>query len=151
MLTRDWTATVFVVQAGRTLLVQHRRLRCWLPPGGHIDPHELPHVAALREVREETGLEVALHGPVVRDLDGVLVLPQPLCVLLEPIEPDHEHIDLIYVGRVTGGTLLSAEHAEHAGMRWFDRDELRDPTLLANVREIGAEALRVAAEAWDGV
>jgi 8-oxo-dGTP pyrophosphatase MutT (NUDIX family) len=33
----------------------------WLPPGGHIDPHELPHDAAVREVHEETGLAVALR------------------------------------------------------------------------------------------
>ena len=60
MLTRDFTATTFIVRDGATLLLWHRKLQMWLPPGGHIDPHELPHDAAVREVREETGYEVTL-------------------------------------------------------------------------------------------
>jgi 8-oxo-dGTP pyrophosphatase MutT (NUDIX family) len=66
-LTRDFTATTFVVHENRTLLLHHRKLAMWLPPGGHIDPHELPDQAALREVREESGLEVELLTQI-RDL-----------------------------------------------------------------------------------
>ena len=35
----------------------------WLQPGGHIETGEAPEHAAVREVREETGLAVA-HPPV---------------------------------------------------------------------------------------
>src|SRR5688500_10821251 len=42
------------------LLHWHRRLGLWLPPGGHIDPGELPDEAAVRETLEETGLAVEL-------------------------------------------------------------------------------------------
>ena len=144
MLTRDWTATIFVVQAGRTLLLHHRKLNLWLPPGGHIDPHELPHLAALREAREETGLELALLGAPERDLGGALLLPQPLGVLLENIAPDHQHIDLIYAGRVVGGALQHAA-GEHHAARWVSRAELDDLTIIANVREIERWALDLAA------
>jgi len=145
MLTRDWTATVFVVQDGRTLLLHHRKLDLWLPPGGHIDPHELPHLAAIREAREETGLEIALLANPERDIGGATLLPQPLCVLLEDIAPDHQHIDLIYAGRVVGGRLSHAV-AEHRAARWVDWAGLADPALVGNVREIGRLALRTAAE-----
>src|SRR5215216_1442717 len=93
-LTRDFTATTFVVHEQRTLLLHHRKLRMWLPPGGHIDPHELPDQAALREVREESGLEVELLA-LGGKLGKVRVLPQPHCILLENISPGHQHIDLI--------------------------------------------------------
>ena len=144
MLTRDWTATVFVVQAGRTLLLHHRKLGLWLPPGGHIDPHELPHLAAIREAREETGLEIELLTNAERPIGGALLLPQPLCVLLEDIAPDHQHIDLIYAGRVAGGQLSHAV-AEHHAARWAAWDDLDDPALVGNVREIGRLALQTAA------
>ena len=52
-ITRDFTATTFVVHEGATLLLWHKKMQAWLPPGGHIDPGELPEEAALREVREE--------------------------------------------------------------------------------------------------
>jgi hypothetical protein len=46
----------------RVLLHEHARLGRWLPPGGHIEPSELPDEAAVREVLEETSLTVELVG-----------------------------------------------------------------------------------------
>jgi 8-oxo-dGTP pyrophosphatase MutT (NUDIX family) len=137
--TRDFTATTFVVQGGRTLLLLHRKLGKWFPPGGHIDPHELPDRAALREVREETGLEVELHQQG-RTLGPVRVLPQPYCILLEDITPGHQHIDLIYFARVCGGSLAHAEREAHAA-RWFGWDELSAPEIAEDIRELGRRAI----------
>ncbi|TFV83240.1 NUDIX domain-containing protein [Blastococcus sp. CT_GayMR16] len=55
--------------AGRLLLIQrghdpHRGL--WSLPGGRIEPGESPEEAVVREVREETGLEVVPRRPVGR-------------------------------------------------------------------------------------
>lgn len=52
------TASAIVVSARGVLLHLHKRLGIWIQPGGHIDPGELPWDAAVRETREETGLEV---------------------------------------------------------------------------------------------
>ena len=54
----DFTVAVFVVDADRVLLVHHRRLCKWLPVGGHIELDEDPEAAALRDVLEESGLDV---------------------------------------------------------------------------------------------
>ena len=43
---------------GRVLLVQHAEIGSWVTPGGAIDPTETPADAAVREMWEETGLEV---------------------------------------------------------------------------------------------
>jgi ADP-ribose pyrophosphatase YjhB (NUDIX family) len=138
-ITRDFTATTFVVQEGRTLLLLHRKLGKWFPPGGHIDPHELPDHAAVREVREESGLDVELltQGGA---LGHVLVLPQPYCILLEDISPEHQHIDLIYFARVRGGSLAHAEREAHAA-GWFTWEALDDPEIAEDIRELGRRAI----------
>lgn len=140
-ITRDWAATTFVVHDDRTLLLHHRKLDRWLPPGGHIDPHELPDLAALREVEEETGLKVALLdagaplGPVRR-------LAQPLCILQERIGPGHEHIDLIYVARVLEGEVVHAPGEAH-GWRWYSAAELDAPEVAEDVRLLGQRAIEL--------
>jgi ADP-ribose pyrophosphatase YjhB (NUDIX family) len=138
-ITRDFTATTFVVHEGRTLLLLHRKLGKWFPPGGHIDPPELPDQAAVREVREESGLEVELltHGSTLGD---VRVLPQPYCILLEDIGPGHQHIDLIYFARVCGGSLVYAEREAHAA-RWFTWEALDDPEIAEDICVLGRRAI----------
>lgn len=138
-LTRDFTATTFVVYEERTLLLLHRKLGQWFPPGGHIDPHELPDQAAIREVREESGLEVELlaRGDM---LGRVRVLPQPYCILLEDISSNHQHIDLIYFARVCGGSLAHAEREAHAA-RWFTWEALGDPEIAEDIRILGRLAI----------
>jgi ADP-ribose pyrophosphatase YjhB (NUDIX family) len=140
-ITRDFTATTFVVHEARTLLLLHRKLGKWFPPGGHIDPHELPDQAALREVREESGLEVELMAQS-RWLGAVQVLPQPYCILLETISPGHQHIDLIYFARVRGGSLAPAEREAHAA-RWFTWDELGSSEIAEDIRELGRRAIEL--------
>ena len=62
-IIRHFTATAFVLDSrGRTLLLWHKRLRRWMPPGGHVDPDEAPEDTARRECKEETGLDVEIEG-----------------------------------------------------------------------------------------
>ena len=144
--TRDWAATTFVVREGRTLLLLHRKLGKWLPPGGHIDPHELPDVAALREVKEETGLQVALLD-AGEPLGSVRRLAQPLCILLEDIASDHQHIDLIYVARVLEGDVRHAPSESHE-WRWYDVGELGGDEVAPDVRDLGRRAIELV-ERWE--
>ena len=50
----------FVVREGKVLALR-RWNGVWLAPKGHLEPGETAEAAARREVREETGLEVAIH------------------------------------------------------------------------------------------
>jgi ADP-ribose pyrophosphatase YjhB (NUDIX family) len=52
---------------GRVLAVRTTYLREWMLPGGRVERGETPHAAAVRETREETGLDVALDRLLLID------------------------------------------------------------------------------------
>lgn len=150
--TRHFVATVYPVCDGATLLHEHDRLEMWLPPGGHIDRDELPHEAALRECREETGLDVDLvapHGGL--ESDTARSLPEPQQFLLEDINVHedgsvgHQHIDFVFYGRADSRTVdpLGRDEAPPEAWEWFstaDLDERADE-LPVDVVEVGKQAI----------
>jgi len=126
----DFTAAICVVHADQVLLVHHRQLDKWLPLGGHIELDEDPETAALREAREESGLEVELVGerpPTTGPGTRALIAPRFLDI--HRITDTHEHVGLIYWARPRKGTLALAA-AEHHDIRWCsaaDLDTLQPP------------------------
>ena len=147
--TRHFTATMFVVHDGETVLHEHERLGLWLPPGGHLDRDELPHEAALREAEEETGLEVSLwQEPTGTESPTAVPLPMPAQLLLEDINisPDgvgHQHIDFIYFGRATDRQLAPATgEVDSDRWSWFSADELRaDNRFDRDIVALGCRAI----------
>jgi ADP-ribose pyrophosphatase YjhB (NUDIX family) len=125
---RHFTVAVFVVHAGRVLLHYHRKLRRWLPPGGHIEDNELPDEAARREVLEETGVHIRLVGarglPIVKPQQLVV----PAGIQVEDIYPRHQHIDLVYFAITDPDSTNSAEIdprlAASDRVAWYDPAEL---------------------------
>src|SRR5215475_3728456 len=120
----DFTVAIFVVSADKVLVIHHRKLSKWLPLGGHIELDEDPEQAALREAKEESGLEVELLGerpPTTGPGTRALIAPRFLDI--HRITDTHEHIGMIYWARPRNGALsLSAE--EHHDIRWCPAAEL---------------------------
>jgi ADP-ribose pyrophosphatase YjhB (NUDIX family) len=141
--TRDFTVAVFVIHSDHVLLHKHLKLGLWLPPGGHIEPNELPDEAALREVEEESGLVVELAGPRsvdVTDPDAPLQLARPEGIQLENISPGHQHIDLIYFARPVN--VADSEMPEVLeGMRWLRAEEFSTIELTDEVTAWASRAL----------
>ena len=120
----DFTDAIFVIQNSRVLLIHHRKLDKWLPLGGHIELEEDPEQAALREAREESGLEVELIGerpPTTEPGTRALIAPRFLDI--HRITETHEHIGMIYWARPRHGTLTLAE-LEHHDLRWCSSADL---------------------------
>lgn len=139
----DFTVALFVVDAGRVLLVHHRRLGRWLPLGGHIELDEDPEAAALREAKEESGLDVELLGerpPTTGPGTRALIAPRFLDI--HRISDTHEHVGLIYWARPAGGELRLAAD-EHLAIRWCDIGALEhlDPPLSSAVKWYARKAL----------
>ncbi len=98
-------AAVFDAE-GRILLVRRSDDGRWCLPCGWVEPNETPAEAAVRETREETGLEV-------RPLRLVDVLTRKPAMGFGP----HTTIAVIYLCEVTGGKLGVSHEVVEVGFR----------------------------------
>jgi ADP-ribose pyrophosphatase YjhB (NUDIX family) len=128
-MIRLWCATVYLFDplGTQTLLINHHKLGKWVPPGGKIDPNELPDDAAIRECKEETGLDILLLGETPA-IEGCKV--RPAAVQVNTVIPHKkEHIDLVYVALVRGSMTPCVNPTEAAEARWFTISEVLAPAF----------------------
>ncbi|MDB5204394.1 MAG: mutT/nudix family protein [Candidatus Taylorbacteria bacterium] len=146
----DFTVETFIVYKNKVLLRKHDKLGIWLSVGGHIELHEDPNEAAIREVREEVGLEIELVGnkgeyptddPMYTELIGPRYLGR------NRISGTHEHIPLVYFARTKSDII----NAQYEGDRsddcvWATLEDLEKMDLVPNVRFYAKEALKELSE-----
>lgn len=136
---REYTATAYLFYEDKTLLLKHPKLTMWLPPGGHLQAGELPHEGALREVMEETNLEVKLLSQENIHIDrwNAKSIPRPYMCLCEQIShPPHEHIDFIFIAEVIKPYTLKSSFPA----KWFS---LKEMEMLSGDTEIFEETKEV--------
>lgn len=134
---RAFSVAVYARQGDRVLVIEHRRLRTWLPIGGELEAGETPLEAAHRELREETGL-VGRFRALAGALDGV---PAGLLGYEEhPAGSKGIHLNFVFVTEVAAGAAVTPND-EFGAWRWVDRGELERLESPLNVRQFGYLAL----------
>jgi 8-oxo-dGTP pyrophosphatase MutT (NUDIX family) len=128
--------------ARRFLLCHHRKLDRWLQLGGHADGSPDVAAVALREAREESGLQdlsfaYAADVPVPIDVD-VHAIPA------RGAEPGHDHHDLRFVLIAAPGQTVTLSDESNA-LEWFDMDELEEVADDASVLRLGWKVRRLLA------
>ncbi|MFO7549377.1 MAG: NUDIX hydrolase [Acidimicrobiia bacterium] len=117
---------VAIVDGDRILMIRRGRganAGLWAVPGGKVDWGESMRDAAVREVREETGLEVRL-GPVVWVGDAI-----------GPGSPPAWHFTLVdFLAEVVGGNAVAADDALE--FRWVPLEEALAYPLTATMPEL---------------
>lgn len=127
------TGSGIVIGPRGVVLLKHKRLGFWLQPGGHIDAGELPWEAALRESREETGLDCSFAGPL--DDRGV---PPLIHVDVHAGGRGHTHLDMRYL--IDGGDAdpdpPEGESQEIDWFGWPEAIELADDGVAGLLRSL---------------
>jgi len=123
-LTRGMTLGVRVVardEAGQIMLVRHTYLDGWWLPGGGVDRGETVQEAAVRELREETGLIAS----------GT---PRLLSVHSNHRFFPNDHVLVFAVDAFEIGE--RASHGEISDAEWFAPDALPEETTPATRRRL---------------
>jgi len=141
----DFVVEVFIVHKNKVLLRKHDKYKIWLSVGGHIELHEDPVEAAIREVKEEVGLDVELFfgDKNITYLDGFKSIPPPEFLGRHRINEAHEHIVFVYFAKSATDKLILSETEKTEECRWFSIEDLDNPEfgIKNNIKEYAKAAL----------
>ena len=119
------------------LIIHHHRLQTWLPVGGELEPGETPLEAAIRELREETGL--VGQFPVIEGApEGV----PPGYLGYEEHQAGSKglHMNFVFVANVPAQATITPND-EFERYRWVGTDQIDGVESPLNVREFAFLAL----------
>jgi 8-oxo-dGTP pyrophosphatase MutT (NUDIX family) len=130
------TASSLVIDARgeRALLTHHKKLGRWLQLGGHCDGDANLPGAALREAREESGIEELAIDPSPIDVD-IHVIPA------RANEPEHLHLDTRFLVWAPPGS-RAVMSAESIDLAWFTPEEAARLETDDSVRRLFRLAFR---------
>lgn len=128
-LTREnkvahFTTSIWTVNKERTktLMVYHKIYDSWSWIGGHADGEEELSKVALRELKEETGVENA--ALVSKDIFSLEILTVDGHMKKGKYVPSHLHFNITYLAEAEEEQNLIVNEEENTGVKWFSFEEV---------------------------
>lgn len=119
-------SAVVASESGEILLIRRTDNENWALPGGRIEVGESLSQAAVRETREETGIECEVTG-----LSGIYTDPGHVILYTSNGEVRQE-FSVVVTARATGGQLTVSE--ESSEVHWVPLDRLAAYPMDSSMR-----------------
>ncbi len=114
-----FTTSIWTVNKERTktLMVYHNIYNSWSWIGGHADGEEDLTSVALRELKEETGVE---HATLVsKDIFSLEILTVAGHMKKGKYVPSHLHFNITYLAEADDDEMLVINEEENKDVKWF--------------------------------
>ena len=141
-LDRTLTLSVYVVYENKVLLHIHKRHKTLFSLEGHMVSNEVPHETDMREIFEESGLQVQLYNSDRKlELGRVIQLHKPMHILLENVGSEVGNIDFIYFA-ISNINKLNPAQGESKEFYWFSKYYIENSTQIKpHVKQMALHAL----------
>ena len=142
----DFTVEVFVVHKNTVLLRKHDKYKIWLSIGGHVELDEDPNQAAVREVKEEVGMDVKIAGRILslNGTENYKELVPPKFLNRHRINDTHEHVTMVFFATTDDNKTIQGDNEVSEELRWFNNEELDSPRygIRDSIKHYAKEALK---------
>lgn len=138
----DYTAEAFIVFENKVLLRKHDKYKIWLSVGGHIEIGEDPCEAAIREAKEEVGLDITLvdeENLEYLNEPGKRNLIRAAFINRHQISDTHEHLAFIYIAESKTDKLFLEEGDVEC--KWCTLDEIEALDITPQIKFYAKRAL----------
>ena len=142
----DFTVEVFIVYKDRVLLRLHEKYNIWLSVGGHIELDEDPVEAAIREVKEEVGLDIEIYDnrEFKVDREDFKEIIAPVSLNRHRINDNHEHVTMLYFAKSSSDEVIPENKSDR--WKWCTKEDIENMDLRDSVKFYSKKALQTISD-----
>ncbi len=131
-----FSASSWIVNQDNTkvLMIYHKLYNSWAWTGGHVDGNQDFLDVAIKEAKEETGLESI--KVLSNDIFSIEVLPVNSHIKNNQFVSSHLHLNVTYLLQAHDSDTLKVNVEETSGVQWIPVDSLQDYVSEKNMLSI---------------
>jgi ADP-ribose pyrophosphatase YjhB (NUDIX family) len=139
------TCTAFIFHEDKLLFVFHKKKKCFMHVGGHMEEGETFSECLLREIKEETNLDVEILDMGVSSVElGGELKREPVPFFIHNTKKDgKEKISLDYIAVARDISNFKLQESELSDYKWVSEEELPKVESVPLVIKLASEAFMI--------